>query len=191
VPPPAFVCRSCRQRGAGFDADQTRRQLLKERQNIPTFYLEANDHLAIRIDAVNVALHLRVRHALTNKPQDLTLAIIQVVRSAVELEACVAGATAAIEDRKVRVKIKRQYAAATLRMIRNRDSITPFSGNAPAACIAGSQVSSFRARHRAASVAEGHGCGYCKPGYCKPQESLRQRRLKLTPSLVAQASNSS
>jgi hypothetical protein len=45
--------------GAGFDADQTWRQLLKERQNIPMFYLAANDHLAIRIDAVDLENRLR------------------------------------------------------------------------------------------------------------------------------------
>jgi hypothetical protein len=46
-------------RGAGFDADQTRWQLLKERQNIPTLYLTADDHLALRIDAVDLENRLR------------------------------------------------------------------------------------------------------------------------------------
>ena len=41
-------------RGAGFDTDQTRRQLLEERQDIATLQLPANNHLAASVNAVNL-----------------------------------------------------------------------------------------------------------------------------------------
>jgi hypothetical protein len=41
-------------RAAGFDTDQTWRQLLEERQHIPTLQLPANDHLATSVNAVNL-----------------------------------------------------------------------------------------------------------------------------------------
>jgi hypothetical protein len=41
-------------RGAGFDTDQTRRQLLKERQDIATPQLPANNHLSASVNAVNL-----------------------------------------------------------------------------------------------------------------------------------------
>ena len=41
-------------RGAGFDTDQTWRQLLEERQDIATLQLPANDHLAASVNAVNL-----------------------------------------------------------------------------------------------------------------------------------------
>jgi hypothetical protein len=41
-------------RGAGFDTDQTRRQFLKERQNVATLQLTADDHLASSINAMNL-----------------------------------------------------------------------------------------------------------------------------------------
>jgi hypothetical protein len=41
-------------RGAGFDTDQTRRQLLEEHQDIATLQFPANDHLAPSVNAVNL-----------------------------------------------------------------------------------------------------------------------------------------
>src|SRR5258706_2684522 len=41
-------------RGAGFDTDQTGRQLLEERQDVAALQLAANDHLAASVDAVNL-----------------------------------------------------------------------------------------------------------------------------------------
>src|SRR6266403_5804541 len=41
-------------RGAGFDTDQTGRQLLEERQDVAALQLAANDHLAASGDAVNL-----------------------------------------------------------------------------------------------------------------------------------------
>src|SRR5262245_33267799 len=41
-------------RGAGLDADEARRQLLKERQDVTALELAANDHIACRIDAVDL-----------------------------------------------------------------------------------------------------------------------------------------
>jgi hypothetical protein len=41
-------------RGAGFDTDQTRRQLLEERQHRPPLQLAADDHLTRGINAVNL-----------------------------------------------------------------------------------------------------------------------------------------
>src|SRR5262245_40407335 len=41
-------------RGASLDADQARRQLLEERQNVSTLQLTANDHCALRINAMNL-----------------------------------------------------------------------------------------------------------------------------------------
>src|SRR6266403_1586522 len=41
-------------RGAGFDTDQTARQLLEERQDVAALQLAANDHLAASVDAVNL-----------------------------------------------------------------------------------------------------------------------------------------
>jgi len=41
-------------RGAGFDTDQTRRQLLEEIQDIPTLQLPANNHLSASINPMNL-----------------------------------------------------------------------------------------------------------------------------------------
>jgi hypothetical protein len=41
-------------RRAGFDTDQTWRQLLEERQHIATLQLAANDNLAASVNAVNL-----------------------------------------------------------------------------------------------------------------------------------------
>jgi hypothetical protein len=41
-------------RGTCFNADQARRQLLKERQHIAALQLTAEDYIAFRIDAVNL-----------------------------------------------------------------------------------------------------------------------------------------
>jgi hypothetical protein len=41
-------------RAAGFDPDQTWRQLLEERQHIATLQLTANDRLAASVNAVNL-----------------------------------------------------------------------------------------------------------------------------------------
>src|SRR5215470_2465538 len=46
-------------RGASFDADQARRQLLEEGQNVPTLQLTTNDHCALRINAMNLKDRLR------------------------------------------------------------------------------------------------------------------------------------
>jgi hypothetical protein len=43
----------------GLDANQARRQLLEERQNITPLELTANNHVAIRIDAMNLKNRLR------------------------------------------------------------------------------------------------------------------------------------
>jgi hypothetical protein len=40
--------------GAGFDADETGRQLLEEREYVSTLQLPANDHASLRVDAVNL-----------------------------------------------------------------------------------------------------------------------------------------
>jgi hypothetical protein len=41
-------------RGAGFDTDQTWRQLLEERQDRTPLQLPANNHLAASVNAVNL-----------------------------------------------------------------------------------------------------------------------------------------
>src|SRR5262249_58532599 len=41
-------------RRAGLYANETWRQLLKECQNVAAFELTANDHIAVRIDAMNL-----------------------------------------------------------------------------------------------------------------------------------------
>jgi hypothetical protein len=41
-------------RAAGFDTDQTWRQLPEERQDIATLQLPANNHLAANVNAVNL-----------------------------------------------------------------------------------------------------------------------------------------
>src|ERR1700685_522457 len=46
-------------RGAGFDADQARWQLLKECQHVAPLELTADDDIASRIDAVNLKDRLR------------------------------------------------------------------------------------------------------------------------------------
>src|ERR1700692_4935014 len=45
--------------GARFDANQARRQLLKERQDVAALQLTANDHLAFRVNAVHLKYRLR------------------------------------------------------------------------------------------------------------------------------------
>jgi hypothetical protein len=41
-------------RSAGFNADQARRQLLEECQYVAPLELTTEDHIALRIDAVNL-----------------------------------------------------------------------------------------------------------------------------------------
>jgi len=41
-------------RAAGFDTDQTRRQLLEERQDVATLQLPTNNYLAASVNAVNL-----------------------------------------------------------------------------------------------------------------------------------------
>jgi hypothetical protein len=41
-------------RRAGLDANETWRQLLKERQDVPALQLTANNHLAISINAMHL-----------------------------------------------------------------------------------------------------------------------------------------
>src|ERR1700682_4061706 len=48
------LARPMMRRGAGFDTDQTRRQLLKERQDIPTLQLPPDNHLTLGINAVDL-----------------------------------------------------------------------------------------------------------------------------------------
>jgi hypothetical protein len=40
-------------RGASFDADEARRQLLKEWQNVPALELAANDYITCRVNSVD------------------------------------------------------------------------------------------------------------------------------------------
>jgi hypothetical protein len=47
-------------RGAGLDANQARRQLLEERQDIAALQLTADDHMAISINAVDLETDLAV-----------------------------------------------------------------------------------------------------------------------------------
>ena len=46
-------------RGAGFNTDQAWRQLLEIDQHIAPLELTAEDHIALRIDAVNLKHRLR------------------------------------------------------------------------------------------------------------------------------------
>ena len=46
-------------RRAGFDANEARRQLLKERQHISALQLTTKDHLTIRVNAMNLKDRLR------------------------------------------------------------------------------------------------------------------------------------
>src|SRR5262245_50190213 len=46
-------------RGTGLDPNQARRQLLEEPQDIAALQLTADDHLAFRVDAVNLEYRLR------------------------------------------------------------------------------------------------------------------------------------
>src|SRR5262245_57022609 len=46
-------------RGAGFDANQARRHLLKECQHVPALQLAADDNLALSINAVHLTDRLR------------------------------------------------------------------------------------------------------------------------------------
>src|SRR5476649_2317196 len=64
-------------RRAGLNAHQTRRQLLEERQDITTLQLAADDHLAYRIDAVN--LKNRLGNVETDCRNLLHGAILQIV----------------------------------------------------------------------------------------------------------------
>jgi hypothetical protein len=41
-------------RGTGLDADQAGRQLLKERQDVTTLQLTADDHLTVSVHTVNL-----------------------------------------------------------------------------------------------------------------------------------------
>ena len=46
-------------RGAGFNTDQARRQLLEERQHVAPLKLAAKDDIARRINAVDLKYRLR------------------------------------------------------------------------------------------------------------------------------------
>ena len=48
------LARPMMRRGAGFDTDQARWQLLEERQYVAPLELTAEDDIALRIDAVNL-----------------------------------------------------------------------------------------------------------------------------------------
>jgi hypothetical protein len=48
------LARPMMRRSAGLDANQTRRQLLKERQNVAPPQLTADNHLAFRINAMDL-----------------------------------------------------------------------------------------------------------------------------------------
>src|SRR4029434_3466948 len=41
-------------RGAGFDTNEARRQLLKEWQNVPALELAANDYITCRVNSVDL-----------------------------------------------------------------------------------------------------------------------------------------
>src|SRR6266699_1613548 len=46
-------------RCAGFNTDQARRQLLEKRQDVASLQLTADDHIAFRVDAVDLKNRLR------------------------------------------------------------------------------------------------------------------------------------
>src|SRR5436305_9787958 len=50
------LTRPMMRRGAGLDADQAWRQLLKERQDVATLQLTADDHLASSINAMHLTM---------------------------------------------------------------------------------------------------------------------------------------
>ena len=53
------LARPMMRRGAGLDANQAWRQLLKERKHVPALQLTANDHRALCINAMNLKDRLR------------------------------------------------------------------------------------------------------------------------------------
>src|SRR5262245_11174277 len=64
-------------RGAGLDANEARRQLLKERQNVTALQLAANDHIAFRIDAMD--LKNRLCDVETDRRNRLHLWLLRIV----------------------------------------------------------------------------------------------------------------
>src|SRR5258708_37670329 len=64
-------------RGAGLNAYQARRQLLEERQHVPSLQLAADDHLAYRVDAVN--LKNRLGNGEADRRNPLHGAILRIV----------------------------------------------------------------------------------------------------------------
>jgi hypothetical protein len=59
-------------RGAGFNSNQARGQLLEERQNVATLELTTEDDIALRIDAMNLKNRLRdVETNCRNRLRDL------------------------------------------------------------------------------------------------------------------------
>src|SRR5262249_21076785 len=54
MPEPPDPARPMMRRGAGLHADDTGREPLKERQNMPALQLTADDHLSRRTDAVDL-----------------------------------------------------------------------------------------------------------------------------------------
>jgi len=51
--------RSMMRRSTGLDANEARRQLLKEGQHVPALQLTTKDHLTIRVNAMNLKDRLR------------------------------------------------------------------------------------------------------------------------------------
>src|SRR5512132_1195162 len=64
-------------RGARLDTDEARRQLLKERQDVTALELAANDHIACRIDAVD--LKNRLCDVETDRRNRLHLGLLRIV----------------------------------------------------------------------------------------------------------------
>src|SRR5260221_2657232 len=64
-------------RRTGFNAYQARGQLLEERQHVASLQLAADDHLAYRVDAVN--LKNRLGNVETDRRNPLHGAILQIV----------------------------------------------------------------------------------------------------------------
>src|SRR5882724_3960293 len=64
-------------RRTGLNAYQARRQLLEERQHVASLQLAADDHLAYRVDAVN--LKNRLGNVETDRRNPLHGAILRIV----------------------------------------------------------------------------------------------------------------
>src|SRR5215467_11178401 len=64
-------------RSAGFHADETRRQLLKEWQNVPALELTANDYITCRVNSVD--LKNRLSDIETNCRDRLHVWLLRIV----------------------------------------------------------------------------------------------------------------